>query len=69
MKSIDWLNLAKERIECVLHNYPDNTYLSDAIKFINASIKEANNIGENLGTSYNEVQINDHQKPWERGFK
>ena len=60
-----WLALAKERIECVLHNYPENTYLKDAIRFIDKAME----IGEDLGTTYNEVQMNDHKKPFDRGIK
>jgi len=65
---MNWLALAKERIECVLHNHPDNRYLKDAIKFINEAEIEANDIGEDLGLTYSEIQKNDRQ-PFEKGFK
>ena len=38
MTKINWLQLAKERIQAVLHNRPDNNYLQNAIKFINEAI-------------------------------
>ena len=76
MNSKQWLFLAKERIEAVLHNYPENTYLKDAIRFINEAMltkseqvndnHPANDYGEDLGTTYNEVQMNDHKR---EGFK
>jgi len=42
MTKTGWLELAKERIEMVMHNEEnkDNVYLKDAIKFINEVIEE-----------------------------
>ena len=60
-----WLELAKERIECVLHN-GDNPYLRDALKFIDKAMLSKQNKGS-LATDYHEVQMN--SKEFERGIK